>query len=293
VLTTNLTALSTGVQVLRDSRWSLPRLTPGGWHLSYWGNSGFISNKVSNFAHTEFNHESFKQDQHIQAAIDQGLDLYGRDNPLIRVDDIDHELMQAFGHLSSHATRVKPYHHLVEGWFDDQDFAVYQWLYQCMGDHSHMVEVGSWKGRSSACMATMIANGGKTIRFDCVDIWLGSEDHLKDGVLEDADAVAGTLLDRFRENMAPLAGYYREVRMDSLAAAQTYGDASLDVVFLDGAHDRLSVEQDCRAWLPKLRSGAVLAGHDWHHQPVKDAVVAVFGSGRARQMGNCWWYRLP
>ena len=39
---------------------------------------------------------------------------------------------------------------------------------------SKFVEVGSWKGKSSAYMAVEIANSRKDINFYCVDHWLGS-----------------------------------------------------------------------------------------------------------------------
>ena len=74
---------------------------------------------------------------------------------------------------------MEHFHHTVgkENWFD------YKKLYQSMVNHfpdnSHFVEVGSWKGRSAAFMGVEILNQGKCIQFDCVDTWLGSEEHEK------------------------------------------------------------------------------------------------------------------
>ena len=46
-------------------------------------------------------------------------------------------------------------------------------------------------------------------------------------------------------------------------AAATYPDQSLDFVFLDADHDYESVKADIAAWLPKVKPGGILAGHDY------------------------------
>lgn len=39
---------------------------------------------------------------------------------------------------------------------------------------------------------------------------------------------------------------------------------SLDLVFIDGNHDYESVKEDIQLQIPKLKSGGLLAGHDYH-----------------------------
>lgn len=68
----------------------------------------------------------------------------------------------------------------IHGW-DDGIPPVYQEMVKQAEDGSHFVEVGSWKGKSSAYMAVEIANSGKRIRFDCVDTWGGSAEHQQGG----------------------------------------------------------------------------------------------------------------
>lgn len=57
-----------------------------GWHLSYFGDSEFIRNKIKHFSHQEYNSEQYTDLQRIQHAIDNGVDLFGRTNiPIQRI----------------------------------------------------------------------------------------------------------------------------------------------------------------------------------------------------------------
>ena len=66
----------------------------------------------------------------------------------------------------------------LEGWFDFDD--IYSRMVNGCKEPAHFVEVGSWKGKSTAYMAVEIANSHKDIRFDCIDTWNGSEENFQD-----------------------------------------------------------------------------------------------------------------
>jgi hypothetical protein len=51
--------------------------------------------------------------------------------------------------------------------------------------------------------------------------------------------------------------------MTGVEAAALYAPASVDSLFLDGDHSPANVRAELAAWRPKLRPGAVLAGHDY------------------------------
>jgi hypothetical protein len=68
----------------------------------------------------------------------------------------------------------------------------------------------------------------------------------------------------FAENVRRYRGgeVIRPLMMPSLEAARLFPDASLDLVFIDGNHGHGHVKQDILAWLPKVRPGGILCGHD-------------------------------
>jgi beta-1,4-mannosyl-glycoprotein beta-1,4-N-acetylglucosaminyltransferase len=52
----------------------------GGWHLSYFGDSNFIKNKIENFSHQEYNNDLYTNIEKIDNRINNYIDLYDRGN---------------------------------------------------------------------------------------------------------------------------------------------------------------------------------------------------------------------
>jgi len=61
---------------------SCEKIVNGGWHLSYFGNTTFIKNKLENFAHQEYNSVKYTDINEIQKKIDTCSDLFGRDTSI-------------------------------------------------------------------------------------------------------------------------------------------------------------------------------------------------------------------
>ena len=63
------------------------------------------------------------------------------------------------------------------------------------------------------------------------------------------------------------------LRLESLEAAKLLLDKSLDFVYIDARHDYFNFMSDLIAWWPKLKNGGILAGHDFQHAPIMNAVL--------------------
>jgi beta-1,4-mannosyl-glycoprotein beta-1,4-N-acetylglucosaminyltransferase len=59
-----------------------------GWHLSYFGDEKFISNKIKNFAHQEYNSSEFTSDDIIKKNINECKDLFNRNYQTIKYVNI-------------------------------------------------------------------------------------------------------------------------------------------------------------------------------------------------------------
>jgi hypothetical protein len=80
------------------------------------------------------------------------------------------------------------------------------------------------------------------------------------------------LFNLYPDNIEKRKGYSKDI-------APQIADASLDLVFIDASHDYDSVKNDIDLWLPKVRTGGFIGGHDYGHKKfpgVKKAVDEKF-----------------
>jgi len=148
----------------------------------------------------------------------------------------------------------------IQGWFSYE--RIYQEAVEFFPSGSRFVEIGSFKGRSSAFLAVEIINSGKNITLDLIDTWKGSIEHQEGEDCEVLEVKNGTLYDTFLNNMKPVEGNFNAIKMTSLEAAVLYPDRSIDFLMIDGAHEFESVVADIRAYLPKMKHGGVMTGDD-------------------------------
>jgi predicted O-methyltransferase YrrM len=186
---------------------------------------------------------------------------------------------------------TEPIEHVYEsipGWFNFDD--IYRAQVERAQDGAVFVEVGSWLGRSTSFMAVEIANSGKAITFYAVDTWKGSPAPQYQTVVAE---IGGAVYDAFRANMrrAPVA--VCPLRGDSADLAHSFNDDEVDFVFLDAAHDFHSVRRDVHAWLPKLRVGGVLAGHDANCPGLMNAVKEFIPADQIAYVGTSWMHTIP
>jgi hypothetical protein len=122
------------------------------------------------------------------------------------------------------------------------------------------VEIGAWKGKSVCYAAVEIINSGKNITIDSVDTWEGSPG--EPILMNDKSITEGTLYDEFITNIELVKHIVTPVRVSSIEAAKQYADKSLFFVFIDGSHLYEAIREDILAWLPKVKSGGFIGGHD-------------------------------
>jgi predicted O-methyltransferase YrrM len=119
-----------------------------------------------------------------------------------------------------------------------------------------MVEIGCWYGRTTTILR--IASDPNKLKINCIDTFLGSSEH--------QDELKGyKFRSDFEANLRQL-GILDKVTIiedTSLNASQKFPDGSLSVVWIDAAHDYDNVKQDVLKWLPKLKNGGLMLGHDY------------------------------
>lgn len=137
----------------------------------------------------------------------------------------------------------------IPGWMTFKELT---WLYEMSKTMNTIVEVGSWKGRSthallSGCKGTVYA----------VDTWEGSKDEKDD---TNWMAKREDIFSMFQANTQSFSNL-KIVRKTSLDAANQFEDNSVDAVFIDAGHTYEEVKADIGAWIPKAKK--IICGHDF------------------------------
>jgi len=184
---------------------------------------------------------------------------------------------------------MEHFYHNIQGWFIYQE--IYDIAVQTAKDRDHFVEVGSWRGRSTAYMAVNILNSGKQIQFDAIDTWRGSLD--EEVHQQDPSVVNDTLYNEFLTNIEPVKHLVNPIRMTSMEAVELYADNSLDFVLIDGSHAYEDVHADITRWMAKLKPGALIAGDDYEWPGVKQAVNELLPDFTHFEQIGCWAYFKP
>ena len=126
-------------------------------------------------------------------------------------------------------------------------------------------EIGVERGLYAEVLCREIPN----LRLLAVDAWTaysGYREHVTQAKLDAFWAEA-------QERLAPYGATV--VKAFSVEAARHIPDGSLDFVYIDGNHMYDQVWADLTAWVPKVRSGGIVAGHDYGRSSVGHVAEAV------------------
>jgi hypothetical protein len=145
------------------------------------------------------------------------------------------------------------------------------------------VEVGTFMGR----YAEVLCESNPYLHLTCVDPWVaysGYKDYSTQRALTKGYDVAKEKLSKYNCTL---------VREFSLEAAKQFPDGFFDFVYIDANHELPWVIQDLYAWIPKVKKGGVISGHDYLFcdlAPVLQVVPAVKAYVQANRIGK--WYVL-
>lgn len=162
----------------------------------------------------------------------------------------------------------------IKGWSSDIA-PFYAALAEALPNGCRLLEIGVHEGRSLLFFAHLRRVAGH------VD------------VLHGVDPVTGEARDRFYQHRDRL-GLGETVRLVTAWSAEyslRVPARLYDVVFIDGGHEYRSVREDILAYQDKVRSGGILAGHDYGNDVewpgVRVAVDELLPL--ASHYRSCWW----
>lgn len=174
----------------------------------------------------------------------------------------------------------------IEGWMQD---ACISWLTEQARESQFIIEVGSWKGKSTAALVEGIDSTGEIV---AVDAWVGVPDPQENLWYKDPEDAYQTFLANMAEPIDK--GLLRVLRMQSELAAMTLlaEGLSWNFIFIDADHSYGGVKADITNYLPLVTHGGIMAGHDWGQDGVTRAVQEAFGSKMRHGPESIWYVEL-
>ena len=170
--------------------------------------------------------------------------------------------------MSEFETRVKPLIADVPGWLTDEEGeALYGLARACTGK-GVIVEIGSWKGKSTVCLGLGSLEGASVPVYS-------------------VDPHADYRFGDFKANVerAGIAELVRPIASLSQPAADDF-DEPIELLFVDGSHEYDLVLEDFEKWVPKVVDGGWVAFHDttWTPGPRKVVAQAIYRSRRFKDV---------
>ena len=155
-------------------------------------------------------------------------------------------------------------------------------------------EIGVWVGDTAW---RLLAQRPKTVHI-LVDPWKEPDPESRyaqspDGIAIKKQPYFDECYNTAMKNIEPYKDRARVFRMPSWEASELIEDGSLDYVFIDAEHTYEGVKEDISYWLPKVKPGGLIGGHDYGNEPrfpgVRKAVDEAFGDDKEID-GDCTWF---
>lgn len=141
------------------------------------------------------------------------------------------------------------------GWLTPMEADLLYNLAKNTKNKGEIVEIGSWKGRSTICLAYGSKEASKR-KIHAIDPHTGSPEHKRnDSQVDTFEEFKGNIKEAGVEDMVdPIRAYSYEI-------APIF-DKPIELLFIDGAHEYEDVLRDYKDWFPKVVEGGIIAFHD-------------------------------
>lgn len=176
----------------------------------------------------------------------------------------------------------------IDGWMYESELdTLARWSLSC----KNIVEVGTWKGR--ATMAICDNTNGKVYT---IDHWKGPEEidkwsyDYKEVIERGSNYVFNIFTQNLKEHLdsGKLTAIKKSSVQGSKYLTKTFGYNYFDLIFIDADHTFKHAEEDITLYLPLVKHGGRLAGHDFNWEGVREAVIKILPEYKTE--GNIWYY---
>lgn len=168
----------------------------------------------------------------------------------------------------------------IQGWTTNREGKLLYRLAKKVKQKGVIVEIGSWKGKSTIYLATG-SKAGNNAKIYAIDPHTGSKEH--------KEMLKGkSTFNEFKRNIknAGIENLVIPILKTSEQAALNF-NKPVDLIFIDGDHDYQAVLLDFNKWFPKVVNGGIMVFDDtinWQG-PIKVVEENIYKSLNFRNIG--------
>lgn len=159
-----------------------------------------------------------------------------------------------------------PYNKQIMGWMIENDLKALEELALQVPKSGTIVEVGSYMGRSSVCWAMTAPSATVYCVDEFFNFSMRSEVEIPDEIAEmNCHPKYGQFYNPYQEfikntkdykNIIPITGHVPDISLDV---------DEIDLLFLDANHKNPNDWDILTYFVPKIKSGGIISGHDYSH----------------------------
>jgi hypothetical protein len=179
----------------------------------------------------------------------------------------------------------------IPGQMSEEELRGVEHLAKRVRPGGHIVEIGSLYGLSSFTWATSV---DPSVTVYCIDPWVRAPwvIELVEQKVPNCPEFSFEAFQQYTKscaNIIPIRGYSPDDVKD-------WGK-QIDLIFDDALHHNPFFRNNLRFWLPKVRPGGIMCGHDYCSEwpdvvNEVDRLAREFGL-QVRQRQKLWWIELP
>lgn len=221
----------------------------GGWHLSYFGDSSFISNKIKNFSHQEYNKNMYTDTSLIEQRIKNGTDLFDRGTETFTIINI-----QDNNYLPPKYEEICYDFKISYSWFNNSELKKYIINNFDKNKEYSILEIGSFEG-CSACFFSDTLDISKMV---CVDPF----------VSDGSDKVDhNELKSKYYKNIK-FSKNYKKIETKEIFSDDFFNENEtlFDFIYVDGEHSDKQIKNDLDNSLKYLNDDGIIWCDDYNEK---------------------------
>lgn len=125
-----------------------------------------------------------------------------------------------------------------------------------------IADIGCYTGLASILFSFIVSKCGKESKVYSIDWFKGSDNSNLQDISKDFGPIQNIFIGLKNQHQFPFTSNIELIEDTSENAVKRFDNEYFDVVFVDADHRYKYFKRDVEIWLPKLKKGGLLCGHD-------------------------------